>query len=119
MRSSWQTKRPQSGLALSPADTAAALLTILAAQLLRGAQMRDYFAGTAPRWIIIPSRSPNDLALHDLLVCDAEVVDEEQVESFTRRGYRTVLPMCNPPASSGPTFWFESVEQASVVRLAK
>jgi hypothetical protein len=31
----------------------------------------------------------NGLALDDLFVCDAEVVDEEQVKSLTRRGYRT------------------------------
>ena len=32
---------------------------------------------------------PNNFALDDLFVCDAEVVDEEQVESLTRRGYGT------------------------------
>ena len=54
--------------------------------------MRRYFAGTAPSWIIHFQPAPNDLALDDLFVCHAEVVNERagQVPCLTRLPDRAV-----------------------------
>jgi hypothetical protein len=64
-------------------------VAMLTAQPSLGAQIRSYSCRNRAQLDHHAQPVPNDLALDDLVVCNAEGVDENQVESLTRRGYRT------------------------------